>query len=125
MHQHTAAIHDLALRAPRGGKPPLLATVGDDRTVRFWHPDTGRMLRFARLDTVPLGAVWASDGAALIVACHDGHARAIDPDTLQCLYDQAVMQPWAYSLAVHPFRGELAIGGTGGVRVIKGPAAVR
>lgn len=65
----------------RGDTPPVVATVGEDRTVRFWQPTIGRLLRFARLPSVPRTAVWNAAADRLFVGCNDGSVHAIEPQS--------------------------------------------
>ena len=116
---HTAAVHDLALRPPAAGadRPalPLVASVSEDRTVRLWQPTIGRMVRFARLpDAVPLAVRWTVNGTRLVVACTDGRVCVVDPDTAAVIAQIEAIDGWAYSLAVHPDGKEIAVGGERG-----------
>lgn len=55
LNNHVAPILDLAVIAGKNADEPfLMASASEDRTVRFWNPETGRLLRFARLDQTPL-----------------------------------------------------------------------
>jgi WD40 repeat protein len=93
---------------------PMIASVGEDRTVRFWQPTIGRLVRWAKLPSAGLDAAWSPDGAALYVSCRDGHLRRIDPDTVEVLEDRPVLDGWAYTLAVHPEGRQILVGGQGG-----------
>jgi WD40 repeat protein len=115
LHNHTEPVHDMAVRPqPRGSETPMIATLSSDRTVRLWQPTIGRLVRFARLEAVPLSVVWSGDGSVILVSCGDGHVRVIDPDSVQVLHDLPALGDWAYSVAVHPESGELLVGGPGG-----------
>lgn len=115
---HTLPVHDLAVRP--GTTPPLVVSVSDDRTVRFWQPTVGRLVRFARLEAVPLAVTWSAAGA--VVACKDGRVRVIDPDTAEVTDDRPALDGPAYSVAVGP-DGSALVGGRGGHlrRVTLGP----
>ncbi len=78
---HTKPVTDLAVR-PGGAAPPMVVTVSEDRTVRLWQPTVGRLVRFARLDTIPTAVAWAKDGSKIFAACKDGKLRVLDPDTM-------------------------------------------
>lgn len=111
---HTRPVHHLALK-PGGDRtaPPTIASVSDDRTVRFWQPTLGRMVRFVRLPSVPLSACWTGDGKWLVVACKDGRLRAIDPEEAEVRLDVPGLEGVAYSLVAMP-DGSLLIGGEKG-----------
>ncbi len=81
LHNHTLAVHALAVRPTQDGVLPTIASVSDDRTVRLWQPTIGRLVRFARLPAVPLCLQWLPDGTRIVVGCHDGRLRCIDPAT--------------------------------------------
>ena len=81
--------------------PPMVATVGSDRTCRLWQPTIGRMVRLARLPSPPLAVSWVSREAStmLAVACNDGHVRLIDPDTVAIL---RTSPPWTAGRTASP-----------------------
>lgn len=123
LDNHTDVVRDLAVRPVRDGLS-MIASAGADRTVRFWQPTIGRLIRFARLPAEPLSLAWTDDAARVIVGCSDGHVRMIDPDTVEILTDQAVVDGWAYAVAVAPDGSEIAVGGTGG-RIIRAKLDVK
>ncbi len=120
--QHTAAIHDLAVQPVAEGTQSLVVTVGGDRTVRFWQPDIGRLVRFARLEAIPLAAVWSRDGAIVHMACWDGRVRSVQAENAKVVHDVAAMDGVAYSIALAP-DNSLLVGGERGelvqVEVVK------
>ncbi|MEY4568347.1 MAG: hypothetical protein RLY14_3317, partial [Planctomycetota bacterium] len=81
LSQHSNSILKL-LNAPNGSKQnTLMASVSLDRTVRLWDTITGRMIRFVRLPTPPIDAVWerAQQEVLLLWAvCEDGRARLVN-----------------------------------------------
>lgn len=117
MNQHTAGVHQLAVR-PRNAGLPLVASAAADRTVRFWQPTIGRMVRYARLSAAPLDVAWHPDGNLLAAACDDGKLRLIDPESVEVKHTlPAIADGWAYAVAAHPNDGSVAVGGTGGIVV--------
>ena len=113
LNNHTQTIH--VARARPGDRPlPMIASISDDRSVRFWQPGIGRMVRFVRLESRPLDAAWLPDGSAIAVSCVDGSALLINPDTAEIVERLSGLTEWAYSLAVHPNGRELGLGGRRG-----------
>ena len=110
LNNHTLPAHDLALR-PGGTGLPMVASVSDDRTVRFWQPTIGRMVKFARLKESPLNVAWFNDGSRIVAACADGVVRLVDPDSVEVTGEIRALNGWAYSLAVHPTDGSIVVGG--------------
>ncbi|MEX2171499.1 MAG: hypothetical protein WD851_19425 [Pirellulales bacterium] len=110
---HTRPVHDLALRPGTGDAPPMVASCSDDRTIRFWQPTIGRLVRFARLDSAPLAIAWTANGKTLWAACHDGQLRAINPDDATVEHDLPALTGPAYCVAVAP-DGTLLVAGTDG-----------
>ena len=113
MNNHTHTVHNLSLR-PNATSLPMIASASDDHTVRLWQPTIGRMVKFARLDVVPLNVVWLNDGSKVIASCIDGNVRMIDPDSVEITDEILGIDGWAYSLNIHPTDSSIAIGGENG-----------
>ncbi|MDD9975737.1 MAG: hypothetical protein OXU27_17130, partial [Candidatus Poribacteria bacterium] len=113
MNNHTLPVHDLALRPSDAGLP-VIVSAGDDRTVRFWQPTIGRMVKFARLEEAPLDTAWLNDGSKVVAVCTDGAVRFVDPDSVEVTGEIHALNGWAYSLAVHPTDGSVVVGGQNG-----------
>ena len=110
LNNHTLPVHDLALRPDASGLP-MIVSAGDDRTVRFWQPTIGRMVKFARLKEAPLNVAWLNNGSSIVAACADGAIRLVDPDSVEVTGEIQALNGWAYSLAVHPTDGSVVVGG--------------
>lgn len=122
-NNHAKPIHCLAMR-PHVPGLPMAASISADRTVRFWQPTIGRMVRFRKLASRPLDAAWSRDGSTLAISCEDGHVRWLDPDTVEIVGETSALDGWAWSLAVHPSDNSLAVGGRNAlVRRIVFPAS--
>lgn len=110
LDNHTAAVNDLALRPAKRDELPLVASVGQDKTVRFWQPSIGRLVRFARVPSPPLAIRWLPGGDCVAVACTDGRVRVIDWQTLRIVLEKKVGEGWLTSLAVSPAGTHAVIG---------------
>jgi WD40 repeat protein len=115
LDNHVGAVNDVAVRpGTPADAPPVVASVGDDRTVRLWQPTIGRLVRFARLPAKPLAVAWSPAGDRLVVGCADGRLRALDPDTLEVTAERAGPGRRVYGVAPYPGPGrEWLAGGTG------------
>jgi WD40 repeat protein len=113
LNQHTAPIHALAMRPADGGLP-MIASAAGDRTLRFWQPTIGRMVRYIRLEAEPLSIAWLNDGSRIAAACIDGAVRLIDADEVKVTRTFAAIDGWAYAIAIHPSDGSLIVGGVDG-----------
>jgi WD40 repeat protein len=101
LDNHTGTVHQLALRPSQpDGSPPMVASLSDDRTVRFWQPTLGRMVRFARFKSAPTAGQWSGDGKWLIAAFADGRVRVIDPDTAEVVAEARASDNRIHSLAL-------------------------
>jgi len=120
--QHTGPVTGLAVRPQTDGdgSPPFLVSISSDRTVRFWQPTIGRLVRFARLPVQPLAVVWSPDGRYAIVSGADGRVRLIDPDTAQIDRDLPGIPGRAWCLTVDPEGASVVVAGERGqsVRVL-------
>ncbi|WP_153556751.1 WD40 repeat domain-containing protein [Roseimaritima sediminicola] len=113
MNQHTQGVHDLALRPGEGGLP-MVASAAGDRTIRFWQPTIGRMVRYVRLDAMPMDIAWRSDGSQIVAACADGRIRVVDPEEVKVTETLDAIDGWAYAVAVHPHQNRVVVGGSDG-----------
>jgi WD40 repeat protein len=120
LNNHTNEIHDIAVRPGSTEPPYVLASSSVDRTVRFWWPVRGRLMRFAKLPSPALDIEWTPDGTSLIAACADGHVRVIDPDSVRITHDVEVDAGWLHTLAVAPDGNSAFVGGSSGLmRAVK------
>jgi WD40 repeat protein len=115
LDNHTNEIHDIAVRPGSTEPPYVIASSSVDRTVRFWWPVRGRLMRFAKLPSPALDIEWTPDGTSLIAACADGHVRVIDPDSVQITHDIEVGAGWLYTLAVASDGNSAFVGGASGL----------
>lgn len=117
--QHTGSVHALALRPAQDGLP-MVASGAVDRTIRFWQPTIGRMVRYIRLDSAPLSLGWLQGGQYIAAACRDGHVRIVDADQLQVVRDVPAVDGWAYAIRTHPTDGSIVVaGGNGQIRRVE------
>ena len=114
LSQHTKPVHDLALRPAAEGLA-MVASAAGDRTIRFWQPTIGRMVRYVRLDAVPLCIAWLGDGTRIVASCTDGQVRVIDADEVKVLQTIPAINGWAYAVAIHPTERSLVVGGSNGI----------
>ena len=98
---------------PASSGKPMVATAAGDRTIRFWQPTIGRMMRYVRLDAEPLDIAWINK-SLIVASCVDGRARVVDTENVKVLRTIPVIKGWAYAVAHHPHDGTLAIGGSDG-----------
>ena len=110
LDNHTAAVNDLSLRPRKVGELPVVASAGQDKTVRFWQPSIGRLVRFARVPSPPLCVRWLPSGNHVAIACTDGSVRVIDWQTLRIVLEKEVGEGWITSLAVSPSGSHAVVG---------------
>lgn len=81
LDQHTREVQGIALASVQSrfqNEKLTLVSWGDDRTLRFWQPLTGRMLRFAKLESEVVDAVWDAHGTIVIAALSNGEVVTVD-----------------------------------------------
>lgn len=113
LNQHTKPVRALTLRPNEDGLP-MVASAAGDRTIRFWQPTIGRMVRYVRLDAEPLNIAWLNDGSRIVASCVDGRVRVIDADEVKVTQTLPAIKGWAYAIAPHPSDGSLVVGGSDG-----------
>jgi WD40 repeat protein len=115
---HTKDIYSIEARRNSKDTIPVVASISQDRTVRFWQPTIGRMMRFVRLESVPLDFCWLSDGAQLAVVCQDGRIRYVVADTAQVVQTIEALHGIAYCIAADSKNGLLVGGSDGQIRYL-------
>lgn len=113
LSQHSKGIHQLALR-PKIEGLSMIASAAGDRTIRFWQPTIGRMVRYVRLPVEPLSIAWLNKGEHLVAACIDGQIRVINAAEVKVIQTIPAIKGWPYAIAVHPTDGRVIVGGTNG-----------
>jgi WD40 repeat protein len=114
LDNHTAAVRDLAIRPGRHEGPTMVASCSADKTVRFWQPTIGRLVRFVRLPSPPTVIGWTPSGSHVLAACEDGKLRSVDPTTLAVIEFAQRLDGWAHALAVLPDGSAAILGGERG-----------
>jgi WD40 repeat protein len=119
LDNHVGAVNGLAVRPAAGDSPAIVATVSEDKTVRLWQPSIGRLMRFARLPSIPRTVAWSTDGDRLLVGCNDGRVRVLDPDNVEVIEVLDGLEGRVYELVIDPASNRILIGGETGCRVVQ------
>lgn len=94
-----------------------LVSISEDRTVRFWHPLSGRLVRFAKLPAIAQSVQWSFDGSRVIVGCRDGAVRIIDPTTATVEEEFGGEIGRVYELVCCE-SGQIILAGQGGIKLL-------
>jgi WD40 repeat protein len=121
LNNHTAGVNSLALRPAEAPGLRVVASAGNDSTIRFWQPEIGRMMRFVRLESVPVSIAWTADGKTLLAGCRDGRVRSIDPDRAVVRRAIPATSDWTTAIAVNPTGETVLAGCATGLVVVPGP----
>lgn len=121
LSNHVGTVNDLAFRPDVKEGPSILASVSEDKTVRLWQPIVGRLMRFAKLPSVPRTVVWLPSGEHLAVGCNDGVVRVLDFDELKTVQELAGEVGRIHAMALHAKDGKILVGGASGIRAITIP----
>ncbi len=122
LDNHLAAINGIAECSRRAaGSPGVVATISDDRTVRFWQPEIGRMMRFAKLPSIPRALAWSVSGDHLYAGCDDGKIRVVGFDTSDVVTTLEGIDGRIYELIMDRDGARLLVVGEGLPKMIRLP----
>lgn len=118
MNNHVGSVNQVSTRPinaklESGGKS-MVVSVSDDRTVRFWQPAIGRMVRFARVDDVPTCVTWDRDGKFAIVGTRSSGLWLVDPSTAKVI-KKIETKGWVHCLAVSADNRHVVVGSEAGI----------
>lgn len=113
LNQHIHPVMDLAKYTPEQGLP-IVASASEDRTVRFWQPTIGRMVRFIKLPAKPQTISWVGENL-LAAACDNGHLYIIDTINVETVGSRHLKTGWCYDTERGPAKYQLVIAGASGV----------
>lgn len=83
LNNHVGTVFSMAVTSDFGNDArSRMASASDDRTVRIWDPEIGRMIRFMRVDSAAKSLIWSEDSTRLLIGCADGTLRLIDTESL-------------------------------------------
>lgn len=122
LNNHVDIVNDIAERPSKKEQQkamPMVVSISDDSTARFWQPTIGRMVRFARLTSVPTVVTWRHDGAMAIVGCRDGSILSIDPSNTNQTLALPKTGEWINDLALAPDNQTLFIANQSGIRRVE------
>lgn len=114
-NNHTGSVTDLLIPELPSINGNQLISTSEDRTVRLWQPEIGRMVRFVRLGSIPRRVVNLCDGQ-LAVGCDDGTVVVIDPVEMKIVSTHQSMIKPIYELV--RFHEGVLVAGLGGVESI-------
>jgi WD40 repeat protein len=119
LNQHVGAVNDVVVRPKvKSDRQTELASASEDRTVRIWQPEIGRLIRFSRLPSIPRSLAWSPDGRWLFAGCDDGRIRQIDPNDTSAVVEVGDVEGRIHVLLATSDGRQLFIGGTGQCRTM-------
>lgn len=89
-------------------------TMADDRTIRYWQPNKGRLVRFVRLDERPTAFVGLPQPLQVVAGTEDGGVQWVDLQHARAATPLKLSQDSITVLAVAPDRESLLAGTSGG-----------
>ncbi|HCS50212.1 WD40 repeat domain-containing protein [Rubinisphaera sp.] len=100
-NNHTGAINDLKI-SPHTEGLPTVVTIANDRTVRFWQPTIGRMVRFVKLESIPLAVVWHPREPMIVVTTSTGLVFMIDSQSAAIVKRIQTNHSWLHAVVIDP-----------------------
>jgi WD40 repeat protein len=122
LDNHVGTINAIAVRPETANEqlaaqPMTVATISEDRTVRIWQPSIGRLVRFAKLTSIPRALTWSTTGDRIYVGSNDGRLHEIDPDSMEIVHQFEALDGRIHDVAIDPTGQHLLVIGETGFRV--------
>ena len=114
LNQHLDSVSGVVELVGASETSPVVASFGRDRTVRFWQPTIGRMIRFTQLDAQPRSLLWSADKQILFVGDTEGQLHWLDWKTSKVLATKPITNGWIESLAISPDGRSILVGDDSG-----------
>jgi WD40 repeat protein len=119
LNNHVDVVNQIAARPSQpANDQPMMVTVSDDATVRFWQPMIGRMVRFARLESIPTCVVWNRAGTLAVVGTRTGKIHFLDPATATIVRTIS-SKGWINCLALSRDEKSIFVGGETGLNRVQ------
>ncbi|MBT4694422.1 MAG: hypothetical protein HOB73_13865 [Planctomycetaceae bacterium] len=126
LDNHRARINGISMWPPSSGanqqttkSMAVCCTISDDKTVRFWQPSIGRMVRFYQMkSSMPLcmaQAVNRTSGFEVTVGTSDGRIITVDYQTAKVQFERQVSKVGIEVIAKHPYKEAWMTGDLAGV----------
>ena len=117
LNQHTNSVVGLAFQPTADGLP-LLASISQDRTLRFWQPSIGRLVRFHRLEEEPTALAWRPHSTTVVVATKSGEILKVDSQTLTQTSLAELKNIWLHDWAISPDGNHVVVASNNGLMKI-------
>lgn len=117
LNNHTGTVTDLAIKLGADNQLRLVSS-SEDRTVRIWQPEIGRMIKFLRLASVPRRVTWYPAGQ-IVAASDDGAVHIIDPGEMKIVQTLKSNVHPIYELTTIDNR--ILVAGDGGIEFLRMP----
>jgi WD40 repeat protein len=114
---HVNQVYQVLLPGDQVSKRDRMVSISEDRTVRLWQPEIGRMIRFQKLASAPTTACWLASEQLWVVGCRDGQLWQLQAETLEVERTHATGVGRIHRIVGHPQSGHVVISGNRQVAV--------
>lgn len=113
---HLGPVSEILLE-PNSGEQRTrrMISIGEDKTVRLWQPEIGRLVRFQRLPSVPVAGAWDQNSNSVLVGCENGTLYRLESESLMIIAANETGVGLIQSIAIEPNSGQIVVAGQSGV----------